>query len=164
MYITVLTITFSYLTVGGAKLICILNRTIYPQHTSQMHTLTQAQTGHRVLPQVLLPILAISRREQGLRVCALSSQSESVPNGWGTLQPTSLALGRQLVAAKCSFFLEVQDTCILHHGENIPSLDVVHKVTFFFDPSVRTRIRILERDIVYQKTFFPFRENNFLDK
>lgn len=46
LYITVLTITFSHLTVRGAKLIYILNRTIYTQHTPQVHTLTQAHTGY----------------------------------------------------------------------------------------------------------------------
>lgn len=152
LYITVLTITFSYLTVRGAKLIYILNKTIYTPHTPQVHTLTQAHTGY-IFPQVLL-LLAISWREQGLGVCApRGSQSWSMPSGWGTLQPTSLALGRQPVAAKCSFFLEVQATWILCHWENIQTWST--KWLCFFDPSVRTRIRILERDIVYQKNHFP---------
>lgn len=70
-------------------------------------------------------------------------------------------IGKAVAVAKSSF-VEVQATGILHHWENIHNLDVVHKVIFFFHPSVRTRIRILERHIVYQKTFFPFRETNKL--
>lgn len=92
-------------------------------------------------------------------VCALSSQSASMPNGW-ELWAHGPGTGRAAAAAKCSF-LEVQATWILRHWENIHSLDVVHRVTFSFEPGVRTRIRILERDTVQKNPHFsPFRETN----
>lgn len=44
LYITVLTITFPYLS-GRCKVTLYSNRTIYPRHTPRERTLTQAQRG-----------------------------------------------------------------------------------------------------------------------
>lgn len=147
LYIAMLTITFSNFS-GRCKVILYSNRTIYPRHTPRVRTLTQAQTGAWFSPSASAASCHLWKGA-GTR-CV---RCESMPDGWG-LWAHGPGAGKAAAAAKCSI-VEVQATWILHHWENIHSLDVVHKVTFFFDPSVRTRIRIPEPDTVYQKTFSP---------
>lgn len=46
-------------------------------------------------------------------------------------RPTSLELGGEPVAAKCSFLSRGSDRMNLMSRENVHSLDMVHKVTLF---------------------------------
>lgn len=46
-------------------------------------------------------------------------------------RPTSLELGGEPVAAKCSFLSRGLDCMNLMSRENVHSLDMVHKVTLF---------------------------------
>lgn len=71
LYMTVLTITFPYLS-GRCKVTLYSNRTIYPRHTPQSAHSHRHKEVH--FPQVLLRLLALSRRGQGLRVCAELSE------------------------------------------------------------------------------------------